>query len=167
MSDDFSTMSAADLEVLKAKATKSLAVIAEATGLKSQSTAVLYGFLKVIEDLSKARVCTEKRKECRPDAYEKWYLSLVPQSSELTAPFERVLTKLGSAYGDAGPFGAVPMHKFWAEWSEAVVNLTALMVNRYAAKYVLPIPIDTVENIEAYKVGEKIAEAAEPGVPAQ
>jgi hypothetical protein len=36
------------------------------------------------------------------------------------------------------------------------------MVNRYAHKYVAPIPTDTVENIEAYKVGQKITEAATP-----
>ena len=162
MNDDFTKMSVADLQAIKEKADRSLRAISEATALKNQSAAVLQGFYKAIEDLAKASVHQRRAKESR-DSYEKWTVSLVTQESPLAASFERMLVQLASSHGDVGPFGAVPMKEFWGEWAESVGRLTALMVNRYAAKYVVPIPIDTVENIEAYKVGQKITEAATPG----
>jgi hypothetical protein len=57
------------------------------------------------------------------------------------------------------PFGLVPMREFWNEWSKAVGDTTELLVNRYMAKYVNPYPTDTVENVEAFKIGETLEDS--------
>lgn len=167
MNDNFGTMSAADLEALQKKAAESLKTIQEAVALKAQSAEVLARFHREIEALSMSKVVLSKSKEGRGGGgggYDKWVVSVVPQQGPLVAAFEAALVRMGSAYSDPGPWGTIPMAEFWAEWAAAVQKLTALMVNRYAHKYVAPIPTDTVENIEAYKVGQKITEAATPRI---
>jgi hypothetical protein len=160
---DFSKMSIEDMMKLANEAKRAIEIVKGAERLKNRSAEVLTRFNDQIKTLTSKKLSGHRETQQSPyggNPQKVWVFELkgVPRESAMCAPFLRMISDLCNQYEEK-PFGLVPMREFWNEWSKAVGDTTELLVNRYMAKYVNPYPTDTVENVEAFKVGEALEDS--------
>lgn len=167
--DNYDTMGAEELEKLQKAAQAKLQIIAEARQLKERSAHILNRFQAAFQDLARVKWRVLNYQENNNYGSGKVdrrrvEIAVGSPNSPVVTVLLKLLEEAMDTYGRGKPFGLVPAKDFWEEWTSKVAEMTVELTTRYRQRFVDPYPVDTVENIRAFKVMEQIEEAAEPVV---